>query len=391
MAVRVLVVDDSRFFRRRVTEILNADSQLDVIGVAENGMEAVDMVAKLKPDVVTMDIEMPVMDGITAVKRIMARNPTPILMFSSLTTDGAQATLDALDAGAVDFLPKRFEDISRDRDEAKRQLCARVRQVGSSGKSKPRPRPAPAAARPASASSAVPRPYSRRPSTTATATAPATASAATAAASPAPRPAPQANRVAVNHGFLKQFQILTIGTSTGGPVALQDILSKLPADFPLPILMVQHMPATFTQAFSNRLNKICNVTVKEAEDGDALVPGTALLAPGGMQTVVELRQGKAIARVKEAKLEQTYKPCVDITFESVAKLYPGKILALILTGMGSDGREGVRLMKKDNATVWIQDEASCVVYGMPGAVAEAGLADSIMPLSEIGNALVQGV
>lgn len=363
MPTRVLVVDDSGFFRRRVKEMLNSDPRLEVVGEAANGAEAIEQAARLKPDVITMDIEMPVMDGITATRRIMQSNRCPILMFSSLTTDGAKATLDALDAGAVDYLPKRFEDISKNRDEATRALCDLVHTL-SRGQ---RRAAAPAVVRrPVSpASSAVPRP----------AVAPRTAS-------PVARPlAPPLRR--------GQFKLLAIGTSTGGPVALQEVLTKLPASFSLPIVMVQHMPGSFTPAFAARLNQLCAINVKEAADGDILQPGTAYLAPGGKQMLLESRGGRQVLRVVEPEAGQTYKPCVDITFNSIARVYPAQTLAVILTGMGADGREGSRTLKQGGSQIWSQDEASCVVYGMPAAVADAGLSDRVLALNEVGPALAQ--
>lgn len=362
MPVRVLIVDDSGFFRRRMTEMLSADPRLEVVGTANDGAQAVEQVSKLRPDVVTMDIEMPVMDGIAATRRIMATTPTPILMFSSLTTDGAKATLDALDAGAVDYLPKKFEDISRDQDEAKRQLCERVYAIGSNKRAARPQRPAPAAptaaARPAAAAAAAP-----------------------------PRPAngtmPPARR--------GQYRLVAIGTSTGGPVALQQVLTKLPGNFPLPLVLIQHMPGSFTPAFAQRLNQQCAIEVREAKDGDELKPGLALLAPGGKQMVLDQRAGRTTVRITESDPGQNYKPSVDVTFTSVARIFPGQALAVVLTGMGADGREGARLMKQGGSGVWAQDEASCVVYGMPAAIVDAGLADAVLPLSEIGAAISQRV
>ncbi len=359
MPIRVLVVDDSGFFRRRVKAMLDADPRLEVVGEAANGAEAVEMATKLKPDVITMDIEMPVMDGITATKRIMQDNPRPILMFSSLTTDGAQATLDALDAGAVDYLPKRFEDISKNRDEATKALCERVYTIASRGRGARRP------VTPAPAPSVAPRPATRIP--------------------PPPSPPPRAGAMP-RRGTIK---LVAIGTSTGGPVALQEVLTKLPAGFPYPLLLVQHMPGSFTPAFAQRLNQLCAITVKEAEDGDVLQPATALLAPGGKQMLLESRGGRQIVRVIDSEPGQTYKPSVDITFNSIAKVFPAQTLAVILTGMGADGREGCRSLKGGGSVVWSQDEASCVVYGMPSAVAEAGLSDRILALKEVGPALTQ--
>ena len=362
MTVKVLVVDDSGFFRRRVSEMLESDPQIEVIGTAENGQQAIDQVAALKPDVVTMDIEMPVMDGITAVRKIMASTPTPVIMFSSLTTDGARATLDALDAGAVDFLPKRFEDISKDREEARRTLCQRVRQLGLGGV--PRPAPAPSAA-PAVAPTAAPG------STTVTKPAAAPPLATRSSSSP--------------------FKLVVIGTSTGGPVALQAVLTALPADFPLPILLVQHMPESFTPAFAARLDALCKIKVRHAADGDEPQPGTAYLAPGGHQMHVEKNGGKLVIHVSDGRPDMTYKPCVDLTFGSVARVYPDSVLAVVLTGMGADGREGARMLHKGGSEIWAQDEATSVVYGMPAAVAEAGLTRKILPLSEIGPALARSV
>jgi two-component system, chemotaxis family, protein-glutamate methylesterase/glutaminase len=365
MTVRVLVVDDSGFFRRRVVAILDADPGIEVIGQAANGREAVVEALKLKPDVITMDIEMPVMDGITAVRHIMARHPVPVLMFSSLTHEGAQATLDALDAGAADFLPKRFEDIAGDREEALRVLRRRVRTLGLRH-ARGRSVGTPVAAR-------TPR-----------ASAPAPARAAPAPSSPVRMPRPPAFR-------LQDFRIVLIGTSTGGPVALQKVLTVLPADFPLPLLLVQHMPASFTPAFAQRLDALCAIRVKEAADGDGLEPGLALLAPGGRQMVLESRAGKARVRVVDSDPDQHYRPCVDVSFQSVAPVFGRQALAIIMTGMGADGREGVRLLKDKGAQVWTQDEASCVVFGMPAAVAEAGLSDRVLPVDEIGTLLASGM
>jgi len=368
MAVRVLVVDDSRFFRRRVTEILEADPQIKVIDSAENGMEAVSKASRLKPDVITMDVEMPIMDGITATRKIMASHPTAILMFSSLTTDGARATLDALDAGAVDFLPKRFEDISNDREESKNILCERVRTVG-----KVRRRPVRPTVTPRSTSSPT---RSNIPVHGASGT---TSGAI---------PVHESINIKLKKG---QTKLVAIGTSTGGPVALQNVLKQLPARFPVPIVLVQHMPGTFTNAFAQRLNSTCAINVREAQDGDQLEAGLALLAPGGQQMIIEKKAGRDIVRIVDSEPGQNYKPCVDITFCSVAKLYPGKLLAVVLTGMGADGREGAKLIKQGGSSVWAQDEASCVVYGMPAAVVDAGIVDQILPLDDIGKALAEKV
>jgi two-component system chemotaxis response regulator CheB len=373
MVVKVLVVDDSGFFRRRVSEILSADTSIQVVGTATNGKEAIDQALALKPDVITMDYEMPMMDGITAVRHIMQRCPTPVLMFSSLTHEGARVTLDALDAGAVDFLPKNFEDISRNPDKVRQLLCEKVHSISRSNRrvsaySAPAPAPvvAPSPA-PTSSGSFNPAPVRSAP-----APAPARPAPAATASSPAPK--------------RKAYKLVAIGTSTGGPVALQRVLTQLPANFPAPIVLIQHMPAAFTKAFAERLDKLCNISVKEAEDGDILRPGLALLAPGGKQMMID---GRGAVKILPGDERLNYKPCVDITFGSAAKSYGDKVLAVVLTGMGADGREGARLLKQGGSAIWAQDEASCVIYGMPMAIVKADLADAVYGLDDIGRHLVE--
>lgn len=371
MAIKVLVVDDSSFFRRRVSEIINAESRLEVVDVATNGKEAVEKAISIKPDVITMDIEMPVMDGITAVREIMAKCPIPILMFSSLTHDGAKATLDALEAGALDFLPKKFEDIARNRDEAVTLLQQRVIQIASRRAFMRRARPvAPVRAAATTTASTL---SSRSTLASRTAPAPAVSKA----------PAPARFRASG-----KKYQLTAIGTSTGGPVALQKILTKLPSHYPHPIVLIQHMPATFTAAFASRLNSLCRIQVKEAEDGDALRPGVAYLAPGGKQMMIEGRPGAAKLRILDGGDRMNYKPCVDVTFGSAAKVYSDQVLSMVLTGMGADGREGARMLKSAGSTIWAQDEESCVVYGMPQAVAKAGISTEDLPLDRIAERIL---
>ena len=360
MAVKVLVVDDSGFFRRRVSEILSSDSGIEVIGTATNGREAIDQAMALKPDVITMDYEMPMMDGITAVRNIMQRCPTPVLMFSSLTHEGARVTLDALDAGAVDFLPKNFEDISRNPAKVKQLLCEKILSIARSNRRSTSFSPSPAAA-PVStpnSASAAPAPTPRTP-------------VATPSSAPVRR---------------KAYRLVAIGTSTGGPVALQRVLTQLPANFPAPIVLIQHMPAAFTKAFAERLNSLCRISVKEAEDGDLLRPGVALLAPGGKQMMID---GRGQIKILPGDERLNYKPCVDITFGSAAKAYADKVLAVVLTGMGADGRDGARMLKEAGSQVWAQDEASCVIYGMPMAIVKANLADAVYSLDDIGRHLIE--
>ena len=350
MAVRALVVDDSAFFRKRIIEILKSDGEIEVVGGASNGREAIELAARLKPDVITMDIEMPIMDGISAVREIMRTRPTPVLMFSSLTHEGARATLDALDAGAMDFLPKKFEDIAANREEAISQFRLRVRTLGH-----------------------------RRPSATPL------ARVVGGYSQPAPKAPARAASV-----HLSDYRLLAIGASTGGPVALQKVLTTLPARFPLPVLVVQHMPGTFTHTFADRLDQICRLKVKEAQNGDEIRPGVVYIAPGGKQMLVQGNNPHHQILIKESEPNLNYKPCVDVTFASIAGCYRDDVLAVVLTGMGADGCKGAGRLKQGGATIWAQDEASCVVYGMPQAVVNAGLADQILPIDDIGKLLAQG-
>lgn len=378
MAVKVLVVDDSSFFRRRVSEILEQDSDIKVIDFAVNGQEAVEKAASLRPDVITMDVEMPILDGISAVKKIMQANPTPILMFSSLTREGASATLDALDAGALDFLPKKFEDIARNSEDAIKSLQNKVKEIGR----RRLPRSVSSYSRPA-----ITKPSSSQPSVTGRAT---VSLRSTSVAQPDrsfQRASVQSTTTTAGKQFKasgKQYKLVAIGTSTGGPVALQTILTQLPANFPHPILLIQHMPAAFTPAFATRLNSLCKIKVKEAENGDKLQPGVAYLAPGGKQMLVESKGALKMLRVfEDDNARVTYKPCVDVTFASAAKAYQADVLAIVLTGMGADGRDGARLLKQSGATIWAQDEQTCVVYGMPQAVANAGLSSESLALHDV--------
>ncbi|EAS44568.1 chemotaxis response regulator protein-glutamate methylesterase [Photobacterium profundum] len=387
MTVKVLVVDDSSFFRRRVSEIINADPRLEVIGNAVNGKEAVELVQKLQPDVITMDIEMPVMDGITAVREIMKVLPTPILMFSSLTQEGAKATLDALDAGALDFLPKKFEDIARNRDEAISLLQKRVGELARKRMFMRRPpRTAPAVAPVSRHSAPVNAAVTREAALTTTARTSAARVTPTSTTRQTMHSA--AKPTARFKASGKKYQLMAIGTSTGGPVALQKILTQLPVNFPYPIVLVQHMPATFTAAFAARLNNLSKISVKEAEDGDTLRAGVAYLAPGGKQMMLEGRPGSARLRILDGGDRMNYKPCVDVTFGSAAKVYNDKVLSMILTGMGADGREGARMLKTHGSTVWAQDEDSCVVYGMPQAVAKAGISTEDLPLERFAERIL---
>ncbi|PKM11706.1 MAG: chemotaxis response regulator protein-glutamate methylesterase [Gammaproteobacteria bacterium HGW-Gammaproteobacteria-3] len=362
MTINVLIVDDSAFICKRIKEILEqpaagGSTEFKVVGVAANGLEAVRLAASLKPDVITMDIEMPVLDGISAVKRIMQASPAPILMFSSMTQVGAKATLDALEAGAVDFLPKQLNEIDNDREVAKLILRRRVRMVAQeAGKIK-----------------ALSLPRSKEPKEL--------------GAAPVLKRNQPANPLApIARG---QLGVIAIAASTGGPVAIQRVLMRVPKNCPVPIIIVQHMPPNFTRSFAERLNQLCQINVREAQANDVLEPGLALLAPGGMQMEVQVANGHKKLVLRDKGGHELFSPSADITLASVARHFPGSALAVVLTGMGADGREGVREMKQAGAVIWAQSEASCTIYGMPKAIVDAGLADHVYSIDEIGNELAR--
>ncbi|WP_420935304.1 protein-glutamate methylesterase/protein-glutamine glutaminase [Alteromonas sp. A081] len=372
MVFKVLVVDDSTFYRRRVREILDEDRELEVVGEARNGRDALDKIKELSPDVITMDVEMPVMDGISAVKAIMETKPIPILMFSSLTHHGAQATLDALEAGALDFLPKKFEDIAKDRKDATRLLCTKVRLIARRGIGLKRPS------------------FRSEETRRLPPNAPKQGFFKTSGLLSGHKDAAKQPTVSSVKATGKRYKCLAIGASTGGPVALQKVLMPLPSDFPYPIILVQHMPGTFTTAFAQRLDANCKISVKEAEHGDILMPGRAYLAPGGRQMLIEtVGAQKKIAIVDASSADKVnYKPSVDLTFSSLERAFSGDVLGIILTGMGADGREGCRKLKDKGATIWAQDQDSCVVYGMPQAVAVANISTQNINVDDMSSCIM---
>ena len=369
MTYKVLVVDDSSFFRSRVSDIINSDENLTVIDVAVNGIEAVKKAQLHKPDVITMDIEMPLLNGIDAVKQIMATSPTSILMFSSLTHKGAKATISALEAGALDFLPKKFNEIAKNSADAGSILRQRVLEIARKN-----------SRRSTAAKTFLHSAKDRRASMSISRQSIAEAS----------------SKSAINHKVTnssgKDYKLLAIGTSTGGPIALQKILTQFPANFPLPVVIVQHMPAAFTLAFANRLNSLCKIEVKEAENGDVLQAGSAYLAPGGKQMIIDNRGNRAAVKIiNDDSPRIAFKPSVDVSFGSAAKVFNGDVLGIILTGMGSDGKEGARMLKQKGATIWAQDESSSVVYGMPQAVTNAGISSLTLNLLEIPSSILKEI
>jgi two-component system chemotaxis response regulator CheB len=356
MTIRILVVDDSPFMRKSLQKMLEAAPDLRVVATARDGVDALEKIEEFKPDIVTLDIEMPRMDGLTCLKRIMAEHPMPVLMVSSLTQEGAQSTLDALSLGALDFIPKENSFASLSILQIQNDLQEKVRRLATS----------PRFHKPGAPHAPLPSPAAHAP----------------VPARPVPLPkVPLASGPGL--GASPQAELLVIGSSTGGPKALQDILPALPAALPVPCLIVQHMPSTFTKPFADRLNGLCQVHVKEAEQGEPLKAGTVYIAPGGIHMTYGARGPKGCIELSPEPMSSLHRPSVDVLFLSVAELFRGQVLAGILTGMGSDGAKGMEQLKKKGAHTLAESEESCVVYGMPRAAVERGCVDVVTPLADI--------
>lgn len=342
--IKVLVVDDSTVFRKAISAILATDHDIDVVGTAPNGSIAIKKIPQLNPDVITMDIEMPEMDGITALREIKKQYPSiSVIMFSIYTERGAEKTVEALTSGATDFVPKpsgegAFQDkIENVRDELLRKIkaCKRLK-------------PSPVAEMKWPTAKVFPKP------------------------------------------MVMKRDIVAIGSSTGGPNALSEVISRIPKSFNAGILIVQHMPAIFTEKLAHYLNEKSEIEVREAKEGDIIRSRLALIAPGGFHMVVKksLQNGYAVS-LNQDPPENHCRPSADVLFRSVAQYFKNKAIGVILTGMGQDGFLGLKLMKEHGAPIIAQDKASCVVWGMPRFVVEAGLADSEVDIrdvaEEIGN------
>ena len=364
--IRVLVVDDSAFMRKVLSDLFKGESDFEVVDVARNGAEAIEKVLQHSPDVVTMDIEMPVMDGLSALEKIMTVKPTPVVMVSSLTKAGADATIRALSLGAVDFVAKSAGSISRIDDIAKEllQKCREAR--GISGK---RLQPKEIQAIP------VPKPKPPVPSTP---VAPVIPTLIT--------PVPPVRSVAFPG---MSDWIVAIGTSTGGPRALQEVLPRLPGNLPCPAIVVQHMPPGFTKSLADRLNSLCDLTVKEAADNDRLTPGTVYVAPGDFHLTLRKEGNSTYIKLNKEPAIGGLRPAVDPMMVSVADIYGAKTVGVILTGMGHDGAKGMQAIKRLHGLTIAEDQSTAVVFGMPKAAIEAGVVDNILPLSQVADGIVQ--
>lgn len=364
--INVLIVDDSAFMRKAIELILEKDPNINVVGRARDGVEAVEQVQRLDPDVVTMDVEMPRMDGISAVREIMKVKPKPILMISSVTSEGAEITLRAMEAGAMDFISKPASRVSLDIVRLEDEIRAKVKAVAR--RRPPAPR-SPAPARVPALSPAASRPG--------------------ALSAPLSSSRPVAGAIIETPAGRPKRDLVAIGVSTGGPPAVQTVLSSLPENFPVPILIAQHMPAAFTGPFAKRLDNVSQLTVKEAEHGEKLRPGFAYIAPGGRHIRLHSQLSAMTVLVSDDPKEALYKPSANVLHESVGLALGRRALGVQLTGMGSDGLEGIRVLKDKGGVALAQSDATCVVYGMPKAIVDAGLADAIVDINDMAAAIME--
>jgi two-component system, chemotaxis family, protein-glutamate methylesterase/glutaminase len=344
--IKVLIVDDSAFMRVALSRIIAHERDFSVVGTATCGTEALQKIVDLDPDVVTLDVEMPGLNGLETLRRIMAESPRPVIMVSSITVKDAESTFNALAAGAFDYVPKQLASTSLDIFHIGEDLVAKIKAAAGLRHSPDR------------------LDLLRKP----------------------PRPADPPAR-AVSHSIPA---IIALGVSTGGPKALQEMLPTLPADLAVPILVVQHMPAGFTAPFAKRLNNLCAVSVCEASQGEVIQPGAVYLAPTGFQMTVDRpNNSRTVISLSIKPENQLHVPSVDVMMKSVASAFHSQAMGIILTGMGTDGAEGMKAIHREGGLTVGQDEASCAVYGMPRVCAEMGILDRVVPLSQISHEILQ--
>jgi len=348
--IKVVVVDDSALVRSILTEIINRQTDIECIGAAADPLVAREMIRNLNPDVITLDVEMPKMDGLDFLSRLMRLRPMPVVMVSTLTERGAEVTMKALELGAVDFVAKPKIGVADGIRLLAQDITDKIRIASKARIHRSHAAPAAAAA---------------------------------PGAPPAPKPAPIASL-----GRLSTEKIIFIGASTGGTEATKDVLINLPADCPA-VVITQHMPPGFTRSYAARLDGLCRIRVKEAQDGERVLPGHGYIAPGGMHLSVERSGANYIARVQDGEPVNRHKPSVEVLFNSAARVVGPNALGIMLTGMGADGAKAMKAMKDAGAYNLVQDEATCVVFGMPREAINAGAADEVLPLGQIAPRLLE--
>lgn len=354
--IRVIIADDSAFMRRALKMILEKDPEITVIALAKNGLEAVELVKKLDPDVLTLDIEMPELNGIEALKRIINEHPIPVIMISSLTTAGAKETIQALEIGAVDYISKDIDHTKLNVLKIENEIINKIKSIA------------------------------RRKHII---------------KSRLLRKNIQQRHILEERNFLddeyknliladgQKIKIVAIGASTGGPGALQNIITMLPENLPCSIVVAQHMPAGFTKTFAERLNTLSKIIVKEAEDHELIEDSTVYIAPGNYNMYLVKESAKVFIKLDERDFGSLYKPCVDVLITSVAEIFGRRALGIILTGMGSDGLKGIKCLKEKHGIVIAQDEVTSIIYGMPKAIVDNKLADLILPIEEISKNIIK--
>ena len=344
-SVRTLIVDDSAFVRKVVREMLSTSPDIEVVGTARDGMEALDAVETLKPDVITCDLHMPRLDGVEFVRKQMARRPVPILILSSAPQD-ADKVMEALSAGAIDLVRKPTALATDDLLTIREHLINKVKIA--------------AGVPPENLSQQTP-------------------------------PAPKTPR-ALSAAQATKADVVVLGISTGGPQALRRLLPQFPADFAVPIAMVLHMPVGYTALYAEKLDELCALEVREAKEGDVLRPGLALLAPAGRHLLLNrASNGEVVAALSVHPLDKLHRPSADVLFRSAAEAYRDRVLAVVMTGMGDDGREGAGWIKSQGGTVLTEAESSCIIYGMPRSVVEAGLSDAAVTLNHMAEAITERI
>ena len=347
--IKIVVVDDSAFMRKALQLMLESDPSIKVVSMARDGEEGVEQVRKYKPDIVTMDIEMPRMNGLEALEIIMRENPVPVLMVSSLTTEGAEMTLDALEKGAVDFIPKAQSFVAIDITGIRDDLLMKIKAIAAN-----------------------------RANFNKTAWLKNRVSKAQPGGA-----APEISVTIPSRLAEKQYAVVAIGVSTGGPPVVEHLLENLDKHFPVGLVIAQHMPAFFTKPFADRLNKLTPLEVREAQPGDRVTKGTVLIGKGGKHMAIKREKALALVDMSQDPPGYLYHPSADILFSSVVEVYGSRALGIILTGMGQDGISGLRELDASGGTIVAQDKESCIVYGMPKAAVDAGIADIVAPGDEM--------